>query len=87
MRLYQAGGREDLFTPIDGAVAALRFHLDRSVSPVTDRQLASALALADTLEWSDENTGALHRAMRRLGDANDPFAASRDAFARLAGRI
>ena len=85
MRLYQAGGREDLFTPIDGAVGAVRERLARPSS--ADLPLAAALALADSLEWPDAVAGDLRRAMRRLDVAGETFAARRDALVRLAGRI
>ena len=87
MRLYATGARPDLFTPIDGAVAALRDRLARPAAGAADLQLASALALADSLEWPDAPSGDLHRAMRRLGTEGASFAERRDALARLAGRI
>ena len=87
LRLYEAGGHSDLFTPIDGAVGALRARLARPASAAADLQLASALALADSLEWPDANSGDLRRAMRRVGAEGETFAAKRDALARLAGRI
>lgn len=85
MRLYQAGGREDLFTPVDGAVGAVRERLARPSA--ADLPLAAALALADTLEWPDAAAGDLRRAMRRLDVSGETFADRRDALARLAGTI
>lgn len=88
LRLYEAGGRSDLFTPIDGAVGAIRASLAASpAGGAADVPLASALALADSLEWPDAAAGDLRRAMRRLGTEGATFAAKRDALARLAGRI
>ena len=96
LRLYEAGGHSDLFTPIDAAVAAVRARLAAAPADggAADVPLASALALADALEWPDANTGDLRRAMRRLGGAGfapvagEPtFEGKRAALASLAGRI
>lgn len=87
LRLYGEGGRTDLFTPVDAAVTAVRDRLARPSPAAAERQLAAALALADSLEWPDERAGDLRRAMRRLGAGDGSFAAGRDALARLAGRI
>ena len=80
--LYGAGGREDLFTPVDGAVGAVRERLARPSA--ADLPLAAALALADSLEWPDEAAGDLRRAMRRLNVEGDTFVARRNALARIA---
>ncbi len=95
LRLYEAGGRSDLFTPIDGAVGAIRARLARpAAAGAADVPLASALALADALEWPDENAGDLRRAVRRIDGAGfapvasaPTFEGKRDALRRLAGRI
>ena len=96
LRLYEAGGHSDLFTPIDAAVAAVRARLASAPADggAADVPLASALALADALEWPDANAGDLRRAMRRLAGAGfapvagEPtFEGKRAALASLAGRI
>ncbi|MBQ9727870.1 MAG: hypothetical protein IJV65_10270 [Kiritimatiellae bacterium] len=78
--LYGAGGREDLFTPVDGAVGAVRDRLARPSA--ADLPLAAALALADSLEWPD--AGDLRRAMRRLDVPGGTFSERRAALAHAA---
>ena len=98
LRLYGDGGWPELFPPIDGAVAAVRDRLARAAAgsaraPDGEVWLASALARADALAWSDAHSGDLRRALRRLegsGDARlaalaeaSSFGAKREALVAL----
>ena len=74
LRLYETGAYPELFTPIDGAVAAVRARLAQGTAPsVTrgDAWLASALAVADMLEWTDRFGGDLRRALLRIDASGD----------------
>ncbi|MBQ6103413.1 MAG: hypothetical protein IJL06_07050, partial [Kiritimatiellae bacterium] len=78
------------FTPIDGAVGAVRARLaaeprGRGV-PQGDLWLASALALADALDWTDAHSGALRRALLRIDGSGDERLASVAAAPTLAAK-
>ena len=76
LRLYESGSYPELFTPIDGAVGAVRARLAAEPRgaggvPQGDVWLAAALALADSLEWSDAHSGDLRRALLRIDGSGD----------------
>ena len=75
LRLYESGSYPELFTPIDGAVGAVRARLATEPRgagvPQGDVWLAAALALADSLEWSDAHSGDLRRTLLRIDGSGD----------------
>ncbi len=75
LRLYESGSYPELFTPIDGAVGAVRARLASEPRgagvPQGEVWLAAALALADSLEWSDAHSGDLRRALLRIDGSGD----------------
>ena len=88
LRLYETGAYSELFTPIDGAVSSIRARLARNGDRLTrgDVWLASALALADRLEWDDAHSGDLRRALRRIDASGDARLASVADAASLADK-
>jgi hypothetical protein len=90
LRLYESGSYPELFTPIDGAVGAVRARLaaeprGRGV-PQGEVWLAAALALADSLEWSDAHSGDLRRALLRIDGSGDARLAPVAAAATLSAK-
>ena len=75
LRLYESGSYPELFTPIDGAVGAVRARLASEPRgagvPQGEVWLAAALALADSLEWSDAHSGDLRRTLLRIDGSGD----------------
>ena len=90
LRLYESGSYPELFTPIDGAVGAVRARLAAEPRgagvPQGEVWLASALALADSLEWSDAHSGDLRRALLRIDGSGDARLASVAAAPTLAAK-
>ena len=74
LRLYGTGGWPELFTPADGAVAAVRARLAAASDAPRegDVWLAAALSLADELDWPDSFSGDLRRTLRRFAVSGDP---------------
>lgn len=90
LRLYESGSYPELFTPIDGAVGAVRARLAAEPHgagvPQGEVWLAAALALADSLEWSDAHSGDLRRALLRIDGSGDARLASVAAAPTLAAK-
>ena len=90
LRLYESGSYPELFTPIDGAVGAVRARLAAeprgAAVPQGEVWLAAALALADSLEWSDAHSGDLRRALLRIDGSGDARLASVAAAPTLAAK-
>ena len=90
LRLYESGSYPELFTPIDGAVGAVRARLAAEPRgagvPQGEVWLAAALALADSLEWSDAHSGDLRRALLRIDGSGDARLASVAAAPTLAAK-
>ena len=90
LRLYESGSYPELFTPIDGAVGAVRARLASEPRgagvPQGEVWLAAALALADSLEWSDAHSGDLRRALLRIDGSGDARLASVAAAPTLAAK-
>ena len=90
LRLYESGSYPELFTPIDGAVGAVRARLAAEPRgagvPQGEVWLAAALALADSLAWSDAHSGDLRRALLRIDGSGDARLASVAAAPTLAAK-
>ena len=90
LRLYESGSYPELFTPIDGAVGAVRARLAEEPRgagvPQGEVWLAAALALADSLAWSDAHSGDLRRALLRIDGSGDARLASVAAAPTLAAK-
>ena len=90
LRLYESGSYPELFTPIDGAVGAVRARLSAEPRgagvPQGEVWLAAALALADSLEWSDAHSGDLRRALLRIDGSGDARLAPVAAAPTLSGK-
>lgn len=73
LRLYETGEFPELFTPIDGAIGAVRSRLGSGEASASgEALLASVLARADDDGWPDVLSGDLRRTLRRLVAAGDP---------------
>lgn len=73
LRLYETGEFPELFTPIDGAIGAVRSRLGTGETTASgEALLASVLARADDDGWPDVLAGDLRRSLRRLVAAGDP---------------
>ena len=90
LRLYESGSYPELFTPIDGAVGAVRARLSAEPRgagvPQGEVWLAAALALADSLAWSDAHSGDLRRALLRIDGSGDARLAPVAAAATLSAK-
>lgn len=88
LRLYGSGDWPELFTPVDGAVSAVRARLASSAAEPRegDLWLAAVLSIADGLDWPDSASGDLRRALRRFAASGDPRFDSVSGAASFAGK-
>lgn len=88
LKLYETGRWPELFTPVDGAITAIRERLAAlSAAPPREGEvyLAAALAVADDLEWPDSKSGAMRNALRRFSSSDNPAFAPFAAADSLSG--